>query len=232
MAEISYQNVVKIFENNAVGLNHFNLNIEKGEFVFLLGKSGVGKSTSLRLLTKELEPTKGRVFVRDKDLAEISKKELPFYRRSIGVVWQQTQLLPKKTVYQNVAFALEVLETEKKIIQQNVPAALGLVNMNKKADRYPKELSGGECLKVALARAMVNNPTLLIADEPTGNLDGDSAWDIMCLLDEVNRCGVTVVVATHAIEMAKLMKKRMIVMRAGYVARDIPKGGLKPILKD
>ena len=232
MTEISYQNVVKTFENNAVGLNHFNLNIELGEFVFLLGKSGVGKSTSLRLLTKELEPTKGRVLVRDKDLAEISRKELPFYRRSIGVVWQQTQLLPKKTVYQNVAFALEVLETEKKIIQQNVPAALGLVNMNKKADRYPKELSGGECLKVALARAMVNNPMILIADEPTGNLDEDSAWDIMCLLDEVNRCGVTVVVATHAIEMAKLMKKRMIVMRAGYVARDIPKGGLKPILKE
>lgn len=215
MAEISFKNVVKIFENKAVGLNHFNLEIEKGEFVFLVGKSGVGKSTSLRLLTKEIEPTKGKIYVRERDLAEITRKELPYFRRSMGIVWQQTQLLPKKTVYENVAFALEVLETDKKKIAEDVPAALGLVNMNKKADRYPKELSGGECLRVALARAMVNNPSILIADEPTGNLDQDTAWDIMCLLDEANRCGITVVVATHALELARLMKKRIIVMRAG-----------------
>ena len=227
VAEISFKNVVKIFENKAVGLNHINLEIEKGEFVFLVGKSGVGKSTSLRLLTKEIEPTKGKIYVRERDLAEITRKELPYFRRSMGIVWQQTQLLPKKTVYENVAFALEVLETDKKKIAEDVPAALGLVNMNKKADRYPKELSGGECLRVALARAMVNNPSILIADEPTGNLDQDTAWDIMCLLDEANRCGITVVVATHALELARLMKKRIIVMRAGYVARDIPQGGVK-----
>ena len=134
VAEISFKNVVKIFENKAVGLNHFNLEIEKGEFVFLVGKSGVGKSTSLRLLTKEIEPTKGKIYVRERDLAEITRKELPYFRRSMGIVWQQTQLLPKKTVYENVAFALEVLETDKKKIAEDVPAALGLVNMNKKAD--------------------------------------------------------------------------------------------------
>lgn len=225
MAEISFQNVTKIFENNAVGLNGFNLDIEKGEFVFLVGKSGVGKSTSLRLLAKDVEPTRGKVFVREQDLSLIKKKELPYFRRSLGILWQQRELLPKKTVYQNVAFAMEVVEADKKQIIKDVPAALGLVNMNKKADAYPNELSGGECLRVALARALVNNPTILIADEPTANLDEDSAWDIMCLLDEINRCGVTVVAATHAIELARLMKKRIIAMRAGYITRDIPKGG-------
>ena len=219
MAEISFQNVVKIFENNAVGLNHFNMEMEKGEFVFLVGKSGVGKSTSLRLLTREIEPTRGKIYVREQDISTIKKKEMPYFRRSMGVVWQQTQLLPNKTVYENVSFALEVLETEKQKIANDVPAALGLVNMNKKANVYPAQLSGGERLRVALA--------ILIADEPTGNLDQDSAWDIMCLLDEANRCGVTVLVATHAIELAKLMKKRILVMRAGYVARDVPKGGIK-----
>ena len=226
MAEISFQNVVKIFENNAVGLNHFNLEIEKGEFIFLLGKSGAGKSTSLRLITKEIEPTKGKIFVQERDLSQLTKKELPYFRRCMGVVWQETQLLPQKTVYENVAFAMEVLEASKKEIQKDVPAALGHVNMNKKANAYPRELSGGECLRVALARALVNNPSILIADEPTGNLDYDSAWDIMCLLDEVNRCGVTVVVATHARDLVKLMKKRVIELRAGYVARDVPKGGI------
>ena len=216
MAEISFQNVVKIFENNAVGLNHFNMEMEKGEFVFLVGKSGVGKSTSLRLLTREIEPTRGKIFVRGQDISTIKKKEMPYFRRSMGVVWQQTQLLPNKTVYENVSFALEVLETEKQKIANDVPAALGLVNMNKKANVYP-----------ALARALVKNPSILIADEPTANLDQDTAWDIMCLLDEANRCGVTVLVATHAIELAKLMKKRILVMRAGYVARDVPKGGIK-----
>lgn len=226
MAEISFQNVTKIYENKAVGLNNFNLEIEKGEFVFLVGKSGVGKSTSLKLLTKEIEPTQGKIYVMGQEVSQIARKELPYFRRKLGIVWQQTQLLPQKTVYENVAFALEVLEVEKEKIAQDVPAALGLVNMNKKADRYPKELSGGECLRVALARAMVNNPSILIADEPTGNLDDDSAWDIMCLLDEANRCGVTVVVATHALHLAKLMKKRIITMRAGYVTRDIPPGGV------
>ncbi len=226
MAEISFQNVTKIYENKAVGLNNFNLEIEKGEFVFLVGKSGVGKSTSLKLLTKEIEPTQGKIYVMGQEVSQIARKELPYFRRKLGIVWQQTQLLPQKTVYENVAFALEVLEVEKEKIAKDVPAALGLVNMNKKADRYPKELSGGECLRVALARAMVNNPSILIADEPTGNLDDDSAWDIMCLLDEANRCGVTVVVATHALHLAKLMKKRIITMRAGYVTRDIPSGGI------
>ena len=231
MAEISFQNVVKIFENNAVGLNHFNMEMEKGEFVFLVGKSGVGKSTSLRLLTREIEPTRGKIFVRGQDISTIKKKEMPYFRRSMGVVWQQTQLLPNKTVYENVSFALEVLETEKQKIANDVPAALGLVNMNKKANVYPAQLSGGEYLRVALARALVKNPSILIADEPTANLDQDTAWDIMCLLDEANRCGVTVLVATHAIELAKLMKKRILVMRAGYVARDVPKGGIKNFLK-
>lgn len=226
MAEISFQNVTKIYENKAVGLNNFNLEIEKGEFVFLVGKSGVGKSTSLKLLTKEIEPTQGKIYVMGQEVSQIARKELPYFRRNLGIVWQQTQLLPKKTVYENVAFALEVLEVEKEKIAKDVPAALGLVNMNKKADRYPKELSGGECLRVALARAMVNNPSILIADEPTGNLDDDSAWDIMCLLDEANRCGVTVVVATHALHLAKLMKKRIVAMRAGYITRDIPSGGI------
>lgn len=226
MAEISFQNVTKIYENKAVGLNHFHLEIEKGEFVFLVGKSGVGKSTALKLLTKEIELTQGKISVMEQDISQITRKELPYFRRRLGIVWQQTQLLQNKTVYENVAFALEVLEIEREQIEKDVPAALGLVNMNKKADRYPKQLSGGECLRVALARAMVNNPSILIADEPTGNLDEDSAWDIMCLLDEVNRCGVTVIVATHALELARLMKKRIIVMRAGYVARDIPKGGI------
>lgn len=224
MSEVLMEHVSKIFKNNMPGLRNVNLKIEKGEFVFLLGRSGAGKSTLMKLITRELEPTRGEIYVDGQRIDTIKRKDIAFLRRKMGIIKQERTLLEHKTVYENVAFALVATEQPKKVIEQSVPAALGLVGMRKKADCMPSELSGGEKFRIELARAVVNNPSILIADEPTANLDPDSAWDIMCLIDEINRCGITVIVATHAKQLVNIMKKRVVTLYHGQIIGDVKKG--------
>ncbi len=224
MPMIVLQDVTKVFENDTLAVDSISLGIEQGEFVFLLGKSGAGKSTLLRLIARELEPTSGDIQVDGKSMTNMKKRDIPFLRRKFGLIWQNSLLLPDRTVYDNVALAMYATEQPQKLINESVPAALSLVNMRKKADRFPHELSGGEQFKVALARAVVNNPQVLCADEPTANLDKDSAWDIMCLLDEINRCGITVIVATHAQELVTIMRKRVVTLTEGRLLGDVRKG--------
>ena len=202
-----------------------NFNIEKGEFAFLVGTSGSGKSTLIKLILKEENPTSGNIIINGKDTTYLKPKRVPFLRRSMGVVFQDFRLLPDKTVYDNVAFAMYIVNATKRHIRRQVPMVLSLVGLSNKAKVYPNELSGGEQQRVALARALVNNPSMLIADEPTGNLDPDTAWDIMTLLDDINKRGTTVVVATHAKDIVDKMKKRVIQIEDGHIIRDDKKGG-------
>lgn len=224
MAAITFNNVTKIYENNVIGLNNITINIQKGEFVFILGKSGSGKSTFLNLITRQIEPTSGKITVEDVNISEIPKKKVPFFRRNFGIVYQETSLLPNKNVYDNIAFAMIATEKPTSLIKKSVPIALGTVGMRKKAACYPWELSGGELFRVGLARAIVNNPSIIIADEPTANLDPDMSWDIMCLLDELNRKGVTVLVATHAKELVNIMRKRVVTFYNGKMIGDVKNG--------
>ncbi|MCL2351050.1 MAG: cell division ATP-binding protein FtsE [Firmicutes bacterium] len=222
---ISIQNVTKIYENGANGVDHVSLDIGDGEFVFIVGTSGSGKSTLVRLLLKEIEPTDGAIFVDGDNLASYSRKQIPFYRRKLGVVFQDFRLLPNKTVYENVAFAMQIVRATNREIRRSVPAVLALVGLSRKANAYPNQLSGGEQQRTAMARALVNRPPLLIADEPTGNLDPDTSWEIMTLLEDINDRGTTVVVATHAKEVVDQMKKRVISLKNGVIQRDVEKGG-------
>lgn len=222
---ISIDNVTKIYPNGSQGIKDVTIHIEKGEFVFFVGSSGSGKSTLIKLLLKELDPTEGQIIINNMDTVKISSKQTPYLRRSLGVVFQDFRLLPNKTVYENVAFAMQVIEAPTKQIRRNVPTVLSLVGLSKKAKAYPNQLSGGEQQRTALARAIVNNPPILIADEPTGNLDPETAWDIMSLLDDINKRGTTVVVATHAKEIVDEMQKRVVTLKKGHVVRDIKKGG-------
>ncbi len=222
---IELKDVTKIYENGAKGLMNVSLKIEKGEFAFIVGMSGSGKSTLSRLLLKELEPTEGEIFVNGYNLNELTRKEVPYFRRRMGVVFQDFRLLKNKTVYENVAFAMQIVEASGREIRRNVPAVLSMVGLQKKAKAFPNQLSGGEQQRTALARAIVNKPSLLLADEPTGNLDPQTAWEIMNLLEDINDRGTTVVVATHAKEIVDQMKKRVITMRNGVLLRDIEKGG-------
>lgn len=217
-------NVAKRYPNGTLGLKDVNLKINKGEFVFIVGPSGSGKSSLLKLILKEEEATEGNVLVNGYELAEMSRKQIPYYRRSIGTVFQDFRLLPNKTVYENVAFAMQVTEALPKEIRRQVPMALALVGISRKANVYPGQLSGGEQQRVALARALVNNPPLLIADEPTGNLDPETSWEIMKLLTEVNHRGTTVVIATHEKSIVDTMKKRVIAIERGVIVRDQQKG--------
>lgn len=217
-------NVKKRYSNGTLGLKDVNLKINKGEFVFIVGPSGSGKSSLLKLILKEEEPTEGEVLVNGYELASIARKHVPFLRRSIGTVFQDFRLLPNKTAYENVAFAMQVTEALPKEIRRQVPMALALVGISKKANAYPGQMSGGEQQRVALARALVNNPPLLIADEPTGNLDPETSWEIMKLLTEVNHRGTTVVVATHEKNIVDAMKKRVIAIERGAIIRDQQKG--------
>ena len=223
MPMIVLKDVTKVF-GNQTAVDRVSLEIKQGEFVFLLGKSGAGKSTLLKLIAKELEPSSGDIQIDGKSLTAMKKKEIPFLRRRFGVIWQDSFLLPDRTVYDNVSLAMYAIEQPQRLIDESVPAALSLVNMRKRADRFPHELSGGEQFKVALARAVVNNPQILCADEPTANLDKDSAWDIMCLLEEINRCGITVIVATHAQELVSIMRKRVVTLTEGRLLGDVKKG--------
>ncbi len=222
---IYIEDVTKIYENDAKGVEQINLEILKGEFAFIVGTSGSGKSTLMRLLLKEIEPSSGEIIINNTRLSQLTRNELPFFRRKMGVVFQDFRLLPNKTVYENVAFAMQIVQASSRDIRRNVPAILAMVGLQKKAKAYPNQLSGGEQQRTSLARAIVNKPALLLCDEPTGNLDPDTAWEIMNLLEDINDRGTTVVVATHAKEIVDQMKKRVITLKHGTILRDIEKGG-------
>lgn len=216
---ITFQNVTKNYSSN-VGLDNVSVHIEKGDFVFLVGPSGAGKSTFIKLILREINADKGIIMVGDKDVTRLSNREIPMLRRQIGMVFQDFRLLPKKTVYENVAFAMEILHQSKRKIRKRVPQILSLVGISDKADQYPDELSAGEQQRVAIARAIINNPTMLIADEPTGNLDPDTAWEIMDLLKQINMTGTTIVMVTHAKDIVDRMGKRVVAIDHGRIVRD------------
>lgn len=224
---IDLQHVTKKYSNGAVGLKDVSLHIEKGEFVFLTGDSGSGKSSLLKLLMKEIEPTGGTISINEKNLSKLKKRDIPYLRRDMGVVFQDFRLLSDKTVYENVAFAMKVVQAKKKEIRRTVPLVLNLVGLSQKANCYPNELSGGEQQRVAIARAITNNCPILIADEPTGNLDPKISWEIMQFLETVNRRGVTVIVATHEKHIVEKMDKRVIEIKEGIVYKDT-----KDVLKE
>jgi cell division transport system ATP-binding protein len=221
---VELRSVSKTYPNGTVALRDVNLKIDKGEFVFLVGPSGSGKSTLVKLLLKEEDVSEGEVYVNGYDVSSMTRNEVPYLRRSLGVVFQDFRLLPNKTVYENVAFAMVITESLPKEIRRQVPMALALVGLSRKANMYPNQLSGGEQQRVALARALVNNPSLLIADEPTGNLDPETSWEIMKLLSEVNHRGTTVIVATHEKSIVDEMKKRVVSISKGLIVRDQEKG--------
>ncbi len=222
---IEFRNVSKTYDTGTEAVHNANFIIDKGEFAFLVGSSGSGKSTLIKLILKEEEPTKGSIIINGKDTTFLKSSRVPYLRRSMGVVFQDFRLLPDKTVYDNVAYAMYIVRATPKHIRRQVPMVLSLVGLSNKAKVYPNELSGGEQQRVALARALVNNPSMLIADEPTGNLDPETAWDIMTLLNDINARGTTVVVATHAKDIVDRMKKRVIQIEEGNIIRDDKKGG-------
>lgn len=224
---INFKNVSKMYENNVKALSNVNINIETGEFVFLVGPSGSGKSTFIRMLLKEVEPTSGEITVGKTKLNDLSRKEIPYYRRKIGMVFQDFKLISDLNVYENVAFAMKVVEASPKDIRRRVPMVLSLVGLSHKYKMFPNELSGGEQQRVSLARAIVNNPTVLIADEPTGNLDPETAKEIMGLLDDINKAGTTILMATHAKDIVDSMKKRVIAIEGGEIVRDEKRGTYK-----
>jgi cell division transport system ATP-binding protein len=221
---IKLENVTKTYKGSVVALRDCSVDIQKGEFVFLVGPSGSGKSTFLRLLTKEEEPEGGHIYVGGKDLVRMNHWKVPYMRRNIGCIFQDFKLLPNKTVYENVAFALEVIGRPKHVIRTQVPQILDLVGLSKKMDNLPTELSGGEQQRVSIARAFVNRPLILLADEPTGNLDPNTSVGIMRLLDRINRTGTTVVMATHDQGIVDSMRRRVIELDRGTVIRDQARG--------
>lgn len=222
---IAMEHISKQYTEGVDALHDISIRIHKGEFVFVVGKSGSGKSTFIKLLLKELNPTGGRLFVGGRQVTELKRKQVSVYRRQIGVVFQDFRLLGKKTVYDNIAFAQQIIGVPKRQIAINVPIMLEMVDLKGKADAYPHELSGGEQQRVAIARALVNRPAILLADEPTGNLDSETAWDIMMLLQEVNKMGTTVVVVTHNNDVVDIMQKRVVTLEEGHLVRDDKKGG-------
>ena len=221
---IEFRNVNKTYSTGTEAVKNANFVINKGEFAFLVGQSGSGKSTLIKLILKEEEPTSGNIIINGKDTTFLKQNRVPFLRRSMGVVFQDFRLLPDKTVYENVAFAMYIVKATPRHIRRQVPMVLSLVGLSGKAKMYPNELSGGEQQRVALARALVNNPSMIIADEPTGNLDPETAWEIMNLLKEINARGTTIVVATHAKDIVDKMNKRVIRIENGNIIRD-EKGG-------
>lgn len=221
---IEMQHISKVYKGNVIALSDINLKIENGEFIFLVGPSGAGKSTFIKLLLREIEPTSGIIRVNNIDLSNLRKRSIPYYRRTIGTVFQDFRLLLNLTVYENVAFAMRVTEASPREIRRRVPMVLSMVGLSSKANSYPHQLSGGEQQRVALARALVNNPSILIADEPTGNLDPDTAWGITELLSDINNSGTTIIMATHAKEIVDRMKKRVVALEKGVLERDQKRG--------
>ena len=221
---ISVQHVTKVYSTGTVALDDVSVEIEKGDFVFVVGSSGSGKSTFIRLLLKEEDATKGDIFVAGKSLAKLSAWKVPHLRRNIGTVFQDYKLLPDKTVFDNVAFALEVIGKPKHVIDQRVPEILEVVGLGEKLNNFPEQLSGGEQQRVSIARACVNRPLVLLADEPTGNLDPSTSVEIMRMLDKVNRMGTTIVMATHDQAIVDAMRRRVIQIDQGKVVRDQARG--------
>ena len=223
-ALITLQDVSVTYPTGTHALQQINLQVGKGEFVFVVGSSGSGKSTFIKTLLGEVKATHGEIFVAKKQLDRIKRKELPYYRRILGVVFQEFRLLKDRNVYENVAFAQRIVQTPSKEIKKNVPSILSTVGLAGKYKARPKQLSGGEQQRVALARALVNNPPILLADEPTGNLDPKNSWEIMKLLEEINERGTTVLVVTHNREIVNAMKKRVITMNKGVIVNDEKEG--------
>lgn len=221
---IEFKNVSKMYSNNVKALSDVNVKIDSGDFVFLVGPSGAGKSTFIKMILKEVDPTTGEIIVAEKNLSKVTRRQTPYYRRKIGMVFQDFRLIPTLNVYENVAFAMRVVEASPREIRRRVPMVLSLVGLSHKYKMFPNELSGGEQQRVSLARAIVNNPSVLIADEPTGNLDPETAKEIMELLEDINRAGTTILMATHAKDIVNNMKKRVIAIEKGVVVRDDVRG--------
>ncbi len=218
------EDVHKKYKNGVSALNGIDIHIEKGEFVYIVGPSGAGKSTFIKLIYREEKATKGTVIINDIDLSTLKERKVPYLRRDVGVIFQDFKLLMKLTVYENVAYALEVIEESPRHIRKRVMEVLDLVGLKHKARFLPDELSGGEQQRVAIARAIVNNPIIVIADEPTGNLDPDTSWDIMSTFEEINSRGTTIIMATHSKELVNTLKKRVIAIENGLVVRDEDRG--------
>ncbi|MNO50927.1 Cell division ATP-binding protein FtsE [compost metagenome] len=221
---IEMQDIWKTYPNGTHALKGVSVKIDRNEFVYLVGPSGAGKSTFMKLIYREEVPTKGQISVNGFNIGKLKPRKIPYVRRNIGVVFQDFRLLPKLTVYENVAFALEVIEAPKKVIKKRVNEVLDLVGLKNKANRDPSQLSGGEQQRVAIARAIVNNPSVIIADEPTGNLDPETSWGIMQLLDEINFRGTTIVMATHNKDIVNTLRKRVIAIEHGNIVRDQLRG--------
>ena len=222
---ITLDNVSKAYATGAPALNGVSLHINRGEFVFIVGDSGSGKSTMIKLLLRELTPTSGNINVMGYDLVKIKHRKIPKFRRNLGIVFQDFRLLKDRNVYENVAFAQRIIQVSNKEIKRNVPSILATVGLAGKYKAKPKQLSGGEQQRVALARALVNKPTILLADEPTGNLDPKNSWEIMKLLEQINENGTTVLVVTHNREIVNSMQKRVVTMKKGVIVSDEEKGG-------
>jgi cell division transport system ATP-binding protein len=221
---IEMQDVYKTYPNGVVALNGVNVRIKQGEFVYVVGPSGAGKSTLVKMMYREEKPTSGTIMVNGVNLAKLKDSRVPLLRRHIGVVFQDFKLLPKLTVYENVAFALEVIEESPKVIRKKVMEVLELVGLKNKVRSYPNELSGGEQQRVSIARSIVNSPKIVIADEPTGNLDPETSWGIMELFEKINNNGTTIVMATHNREIVNTIRRRVIAMENGKIVRDEAKG--------
>ncbi len=224
-AVIEYNNVTKTYKKTFTAVKDINLKIDKGEFIFIVGKSGAGKSTLIKLLLREISPTDGIITYNDQDINKIRKRNVSIYRRNIGFVFQDYRLLPKMTVYENIAFAMEMICCQSKNIRREVPLVLSMVGLSDKAKYYPDELSGGEQQRVAIARAVINKPETIIADEPTGNLDIETSKEIMKILTEINKRGTTVIMATHDREIVNHYSKRVIELKNGTIIKDIKAGG-------
>lgn len=221
---IQMKNVYKTYRNGVTALNGINIGIEKGEFVYIVGPSGAGKSTFVKLMYREIKPTTGTIIINNLDVSTINERKVPYLRRDIGVVFQDFKLLPKLSVYENIAFALEVIEESPRNIKKRVMDVLELLGLKNKARFIPDELSGGEQQRVSIARAIVNHPKIVIADEPTGNLDPDTSWELMRVFEEINTRGTTLIMATHSKEIVNTIKKRVIAVEDGLIIRDEHRG--------
>ncbi|MDD6133579.1 MAG: cell division ATP-binding protein FtsE [Selenomonadaceae bacterium] len=222
---IHMRNICKQYDTGTVALDHVNVDIKKGEFVFIVGASGAGKSTFIKMLFREELPTSGKLMVNGHDVVHMEHREVPYLRRELGVIFQDYRLLPDKTVFENVAFAMQVIEAPRRLMQRSVNSVLDVVGLRDKYKCFPSQLSGGEQQRVAIARAIVNDPAIVIADEPTGNLDPDTSWDIMDIFKRINRAGTTIVMATHDRAIVDTMKRRVIAIENGQIVRDQLRGG-------
>lgn len=221
---LEFENVTKVYKDKFTAVQNIDLKIEKGSFSFIVGKSGAGKSTLIKLLIKEINPSEGKLFFDGEDITYLSSRKVPVHRRKIGVIFQDFRLLNRKTVYENIAFAMEMVGHSPKVIRREVPTVLSMVGLSDKANNFPNELAGGEQQRIAIARAVVNKPDLIIADEPTGNLDPETTYEIMKIFTEINRRGTTLIMATHDRMIVDAMKKRVIELKNGKIIRDTQEG--------